>query len=118
MVASLEEASEIIATQQAQIEALTEAHREALAANAKLQHQLEQYIKRLYSHTSERYCPDQMLFDPLLLESLPDPATATSQQPSSEPPSTTPRTGKRKRRGRLPIPDHLERVVEIGRAHV
>jgi len=113
MVASLEEASEIIATLQAQVEALTESHKAALATIEKQQHQIEQYLKRLYSHTSERYCPDQILFDPLLLQSLPDPsATAAAQEAPPEPPSTLPpRTAKQRRRGRVPIPDHLERLV-------
>ena len=81
MVMSLEQAGEIIATQQAQIEALTEAHQAALATIEKQQHQIEQYLKRLYSHTSERYSPDQLLFDPVLLESLPEPAAAQESVP-------------------------------------
>ena len=102
MVMSLEQAHEIIATQQAQIEALTESHKAALATIAKQQHQIEQYLKRLYSHKSERYCPDQILFDPLLLQSLPDPAAtpATEEVPPEPPSSSPPRTSKRRRRGR------------------
>jgi len=112
MVTSLEEATEVIATQQAQIVALTEAHQAALATIARQQHQIEQYLKRLYSHTSERYCPDQMLFDPLLLASLPDPATPTAHETPPEPPCAwPPRPAPRHRHGRLPIPEHLERVI-------
>jgi len=120
MVASLEEAQETItalgetiATLQGQIEALTESLKTAVATNEKQQHQIEQYLKRLYGHTSERYCPEQMLFDPLLLQSLPDPTAAPAEEESTPEPSTPPprRRPQRPRHGRLPIPDHLERVV-------
>lgn len=132
MVASLEDAhqtiesrdatiaaqGETIATLQGQIEVLDESLTTALATIAKQQHQLEQYLKRLYSHTSERYCPDQILFDPLMLQSLPDAAAAqaeteaTAQGPEDELPSAPPRRRRKSRpHGRLPIPDHLERVV-------
>jgi len=123
MVASLEEAhqvitaqGEVIATLQAQVEALTESHQAAQATIAKQQHQIELYLKRLYSHKSERYCPEQMLFDPLLLQSLPDPtaAEAATLEPGPEDESSRAAPRRRPKRpghGRLPIPDHLERVV-------
>jgi len=113
MVTSLAEANEIIATLQAQIEALTESHQAALATIEKQQHQIELYLKRLYGHSTERYCPDQMFFDPLLQQSLPDPAAATAvaeSAPGSSTPPSRPRP-QRARHGRVPIPDHLERVV-------
>ena len=133
MVSSLQEAHEIIASQdavnraqgetiatlQGQIEVLEAALKTARADIEKQQHQLEQYIKRVYGHTSERYCPEQLLFDPLLLQSLPDPAAAApaagecaEEASADETPDASPRPPKkRKQHGRLPIPDHLERVV-------
>ena len=133
MVASLQEAHEIIASQdaiiraqgetiatlQGQIGVLDASLKTARADIERQQHQLEQYIKRVYGRTSERYCPDQLLFDPLLLQSLPDPAAAEAaaeepaeEAPTEEPPESSPRPPKkRKQHGRLPIPDHLERVV-------
>ena len=119
MVASLEEAHQIIvaqsdtiATLQARIEFVDAALKTALATIEKQQYQLEQYIKRLSGHCSEKYCPDQILFDPILLQSLPDPAAAVAPEPVEEPSESEPRQRKkRSRHGRLPIPDHLERVV-------
>lgn len=119
MVASLEEAHQIIvaqsdtiATLQARIEIVDAALKTALATIEKQQYQLEQYIKRLSGHRSEKYCPDQILFDPILLQSLPDPAAAVAPEPVEEPSESEPRQRKkRSRHGRLPIPDHLERVV-------
>ena len=118
MVASLEEAHQIIvaqsdtiATLQARIEIVDAALKTALATIEKQQYQLEQYIKRLSGHRSEKYCPDQILFDPILLQSLPDPAAAVAPEPVEEPSEAEPRQRKkRSRHGRLPIPDHLERA--------
>lgn len=128
MIASLQEAQEAIASRdavitaqgetmailQGQVDVLDESLKTALANIEKQQQQLEQYIKRLYGRTSERYCPDQLLFDPLLLQSLPSPAA--TEKPEEELAGETdeplpPRRKKRTPHGRLPIPDHLERVV-------
>ena len=128
MVASLQEAQEAItsrdavitaqgetiATLQGQVEVLDESLKMALANIEKQQYQLEQYLKRLRGHTSERYCPDQMLFDPLLLQSLPSPAATEepAEEPAGEADEPLPRRRKKRTpHGRLPIPDHLERVV-------
>ena len=127
MVASLQEAHEIIAsrdatianqgeviaTLQEQIEALAASLKQVQGTNEKQQHLIEQYLKRLYGRTSERYCPDQMLFDPLLLQSLPDPAAAEppNQDADDELAPLPRRRRKRARHGRVAIPDHLERVV-------
>ena len=119
MAASLEEAHQIIAAQsdtiatlQARVEIVDESLRTALATIEKQQHQLEQYIKRLSGHRSEKYCPDQILFDLILLQSLPDPAATAAPEPAEEPSEPEPsQRNQRSRHGRLPIPDHLERVV-------
>ena len=126
MVSSLQEAQEAIASRDAvitvqgetiatlrgQVEVLDESLKTALANIEKQQYQLEQYVKRLRGHTSERYCPDQILFDPLLLQSLPSPAAVeeTGEDPTADEPMPR-RHKKRTPHGRLPIPDHLERVV-------
>ena len=81
MVASLEEAHQIIvaqsdtiATLQARIEIVDAALKTALATIEKQQYQLEQYIKRLSGHRSEKYCPDQILYDPKLDSLVKTPA--------------------------------------------
>jgi transposase len=126
MVTSLQEAHQIItaqsetiasygetvATLQGQVETLDGALKKELATVQRLQQQLEQYVKRVYGHSSERYCPEQILFDPLLLASLPDGSRveAAAVEPQEAPPSS-PRRRKYTPHGRLPIPEHLERVV-------
>lgn len=123
MVESLEQAQQIIAAQaetiatlQAQVETLQQSLKTALATIEKQQHQIEQYVKRLYGRSSEQYHQDQLRFDSVLLESLPDPATAAASAAPTEPSDDLPpppptATKKRASHGRLPIPDHLERVV-------
>ena len=126
MVTSLQEAHQIItaqsemiasygetvATLQSQVEALDASLQKALATIQRQQHQLEQYAKRAYGHSSERYCPEQILFDPLLLASLPNGSSeAAAVELDEAPPSSPSRRKKYTPHGRLPIPEHLERVV-------
>jgi len=121
MITSPEQANKIIEAQQSQIEMLqgqvrelTKAVESAQQIIKKQQHQLEQLLKRLYGSKSEKYDPDQLLMDALLLQSLPDPETA-AEPPADQTEESQLETSKRQKRhsahGRLPIPDHLERVV-------
>lgn len=96
----LAQQGEKLQAQQTQIEVLEGSLKTALATITRQQHQLEQYLKRLYGRRSEQYYPDQLLLDPLLRLSLPEAAPAP-------PPPPVPATPH----GRLPIPEHLERVV-------
>jgi len=116
MVTSLAEAQQVIAQKdaaigalEAQVEVLDRSLKTALATIAKQQHQLEQCLKRLYGRSSETYHPDQLLLEPLLLQSL----SAATASPLPVPPATP--APERPRRhtphGRLPIPEHLERVI-------
>jgi transposase len=128
MIETLEHANAVIAEQaetigelRARLEEATEQIRELAAAQQSArrtveaqQHQLEQLLRRVYGAKSEKFNPNQMLFDQLLLEaegtgeSLPaeDPAAGSGHE---EPPQR--RGCKRKPHGRLPIPEHLERVI-------
>jgi hypothetical protein len=75
-----------------QIEELGRAVRSANATIAKLQHQLDQYIRRLYGPRSEKYDPNQLFLDPILLQSgnapapTPPPAREASPVRTGPPP--------------------------------
>lgn len=101
-------------TLESQIEELTKAVKSAQEIIKKQQHQLEQLLKRIYGRKSEKYDPRQMLLDELLMESLPAPEdqqeSAEEEAEEEETESSSKSKAKRKPRGRLPIPDHLERV--------
>ena len=130
MVSTLAEAHQLILAQQAQLQALQEqvvtlvtALKAAQATLAKQQYQLNQYVERLYGRRSERHDPNQLCFDALLLQTLPDPDTAAAaaagntdvgQDEDSRALPAPPRSRKHTPHGRLPIPDHLEReIIEL-----
>jgi len=125
MVASLAEAHQIIAAQGAQLQALQEqvetllgSLKAAQATITRQQHQLNQYVERLYGRASERHDPNQLGFDQLLLATLPDPDAAPSppadDDAAPELPPPPPRAKRRTPHGRLPIPEHLEReIIEL-----
>ena len=79
---------------------------------------MEQLLKRVYGRSSEKFDPNQlrMFEDKELIEAiegeqsgsvveLPDPVTVAENR--------KPLTAKRKHPGRIPIPEHLERVEII-----
>jgi transposase len=111
MVTSLFEANNLIERQALQIEELTQKLHSSELNLSRLQHQVEQLLRRIYGRRSEKMDPNQMMFESLLLEA--------SQQPVSNPEPLVPvvetekpapvRT-KRNHPGRIPIPDHLERI--------
>ena len=119
MISTLSQAIELIARKDSLIRELTaqkDAQIEELARKLEsvqrqlttLQHQMEQMLRRLYGRKSEHYSPNQLMFDSLLL------APNTLQTPpEAEAPVTQkgvkPRKASR-HQGRVPIPEHLERV--------
>jgi transposase/prefoldin subunit 5 len=114
MANTLEEANAIIAQQKQHIEELASqlqsAHRQLMI----LQHQVEQLLRRVYGKRSEKLDPNQLMFDSLVLETLNQPVQPSApivQLPAQSTP-TKKNTKKEKRNhpGRIPIPDHLERV--------
>jgi len=114
MIASLKKANERIEQQQFQIEELTRKLRSANLSMKMLQHQVEQLIRRVYGRRSEKLDPNQMMFANLLLETLaqteaPENAS-TEQQPVSVLTKKRCPREKRNHPGRIPIPEHLERV--------
>ncbi len=112
MSLSIEQYHDIIQKQQAQIEQLIAALAAAERKISTLQNQLEQLLKRLYGRKSEKIDPRQLSFDSLILESM----ELNVDQPSApEPPVVEKMTVKatsseRRKFGRIPIPEHLERV--------
>lgn len=110
MLTSLSEANDLIERQALQIEELTKKLHSSELNLTRLQHQVEQLLRRIYGRRSEKMDPNQMMLDSLVLESI--------QQPAPEPPAPLPTESqkpvpvrtKRNHPGRIPIPDHLERI--------
>jgi transposase len=76
-----------------------------------LQHQMEQMLRRLYGRKSEQINPNQMMLDSIMLEAM------KQNQGAQLPPTTDvvePQVAKTQKasqhHGRVPIPEHLERV--------
>ena len=112
MLTTITEANDLIERQALQIEELTKKLHSSELNMSKLQHQVEQLLRRIYCRRSEKLDPNQLMFESLLLEAIQQPATdpeplaplpAESQKPA-------PVRTKRNHPGRIPIPDHLERV--------
>ena len=107
MLKSLSEANDLVERQALQIEELTQKLHSSELNLSRLQHQVEQLLRRIYGQRSEKMDPNQLMFESLVLKSI--------QQPAPEPPApvASPKSTVRTRRnhpGRIPIPDHLERV--------
>jgi len=77
-----------------------------------LQHQMEQMLRRLYGRKSEQRNPNQMMFDSIILEAI----KQNQDQGTPLPPTDViePQVAKAQKvsqhHGRVPIPEHLERV--------
>jgi len=108
MITSLEQANKIIKQQQAQIEELTRQLASALRQLKTLQHQVEQLLRTLYGRRSEKMDPKQLMFDEILLQATPRPEPETREEKRAAP--TKVRAHSRRHPGRIPIPEHLERV--------
>ena len=72
----------------------------------RMQHQLEDLLRRMYGRRSEKLDINQMLMDGLILDA--DGEGAAPELPPPEDVPVKPRT-KRKHHGRRPLPDHLPR---------
>ena len=112
MVSTLEQAQRIIEQQALQNQELVTQLTSAQRQIAMLQHQVEELLRRVYGRRSEKLHPDQLMLDPLMMEALTQPEV--SPTPLVEVPETpSPKKAKKARRrhpGRIPIPEHLERV--------
>jgi transposase len=116
MVSSIIKANELLDQQQLQIEALTRKLHSAQQNITMLQHQVEQLLRRIYGRRSERLDPNQLMFESLMLSALEQPVSSQApvDLPVSKEPKTKPRqTMGRQHPGRIPIPEHLERVESV-----
>jgi transposase len=112
MVTTLSQANDLVERQQFQIEELTKKLRSSELKVSMLQHQVEQLLRRVYGRKSERLDPNQLMLDPLILEAInqPSPTIEPLAQLPAEPIKRPPAKTKRNHPGRIPIPEHLERV--------
>jgi transposase len=122
MILTLPQALEIIAQKDSQIlelAAQNDAHIRELTVKlestqrqlATLQHQMEQMIRRLYGRKSEQLNPNQMMFDAIVLDSLNQTAAIQEMPPEVPVKAETVKTKRvSNHHGRIPIPEHLERV--------
>lgn len=72
-----------------------------------LQHQVEQLLRRIYGRRSEKIDPNQLMFEGLILQAQDQPVEAVKDEPD---PSRRRKRTNQNHPGRIPIPDHLERV--------
>ena len=102
---------ELSAQKDAQIGELTRKLESVQRQLTTLQHQMEQMLRRLYGRKSEQLNPNQMMFDSIVLESLKQnvPQAPPAVEAPAEPEVVTPRKASQ-HHGRVPIPEHLERV--------
>jgi len=112
MIISLQEALSIIEQKDLQIEELNKKLHSTQLSLKMLQHQVDQLLRRVYGRRSEKLDPRQLLFDPMVMEVLQQPEADTTDEPPVNPLPEKKKTPKTKRRhpGRIPIPEHLERV--------
>jgi transposase len=112
MVTTLSQANDLIEQKQLQIEEMAKKLRSAELKVSMLQHQVEQLLRRVYGRKSERLDPNQLMLDPLILEAInqPSPTIEPLAPLPAEPQRKPPVKTKRNHPGRIPIPEHLERV--------
>jgi transposase len=102
---------DIIAQKDAQIGELTRKLESTQRQLTTLQHQMEQMIRRLYGRKSEQLNPNQLMFDSIILESLEQNAQQTPPAAEIQVVPEVVKTRKASQHhGRIPIPEHLERV--------
>src|SRR3989339_2033681 len=105
---------EITAQKDAQIGELTRKLESTQRQLTTLQHQMEQMLRRLYGRKSEQLNPNQMMLDSIILESLEQnaPQMPLAADVPIQPEVVKPRKVSQDH-GRVPIPEHLERVEII-----
>jgi len=111
MVATAEK-DEIIEYQQLHIQELTKQLETSNRKLSMLQHQVEQLLRRVYGRRSEKMDPNQLIFDGMLETLEQDELPAKQIEIPVLRKKKTPKK-KRSHPGRIPIPEHLERVEII-----
>ena len=110
MITSLAQAHNLIVQQQTQIEELSRQLTSALRQVKTLQHQVEQLLRRIYARRSEKIDPNRLIFDSLMREVLQREPQAPLHPAAAVPARRESSAAKRRHPGRLPMPEHLERV--------
>jgi hypothetical protein len=77
--------------------------------NEKLQHQLEQLLRRIYGKKSEKLDPNQLLLFAREIVEAAGPETTPEPEPTPEPVATAPAKPPIKGHGRKPLPASLPR---------
>ena len=113
MVASLARDQQLIDQKDQHIAELTKQLASAQHQLKILQNQVEQLLRRVYGRRSEKLDPNQLMFDNLILQAAEQPEQVVDETPPEpDPPKPRKRTN-RNHPGRIPIPDHLERIEII-----
>ena len=110
MITSLDRAHDLIEQQRLHIDELG---RKLLSSERKvkmLEHQVEQLLRRIYGRRSEKMDPNQLMFDSLMLDVLERQPQAPLQPTAPAPARRESPAANRRHPGRLPMPEHLERV--------
>jgi transposase len=110
MILTLSQALDLLSQKDAHIDELTRKLESTQRQLTILQHQMDQMLRRLYGRKSEQLNPNQLMFDSIVLQSL----TQNTQKEAVPAPPVKPATVKPRKasghHGRIPIPEHLERV--------
>ncbi len=111
MISDISQANEIIAQQKYHIEEITKKLESTQRQLTILQHQMELMLRRLYGRKSEKIMPGQLLLEcmPEFFERISQEQPAAPVPVPETPAAPKPRTSRRNF-GRIPIPEHLERV--------
>lgn len=111
LILELAAKNELIAQKDAQIDQLVSKNESLQRQLTTLQHQMEQMLRRLYGRKSEQLNPNQMMFDSIILASLEQNAQQIPPEAVApvQPEVVKPRKASQ-HHGRVPIPEHLERV--------
>lgn len=112
MVASIERANEIIEQLQSHNQELTKQLESSNRKLSMLQHQIDQLLRRIYGRRSEKMDPNQLIFDGML-EALENNNVPSPEEETLPVQKKKVRKAKRNHPGRIPIPEHLERVEII-----
>jgi transposase len=113
MILTPSQNDELIAQKDSHIRELTAKLESTLRQLTTLQHQMEQMLRRLYGRKSEQFNPNQMMLDSIVLESLnqnQDAQGSTLETATPIEPEVVKVRKPSRHHGRVPIPEHLERV--------
>ena len=109
MILTLAQANELLAEKDAHIQKLTEKLISTQRQLSILQQQMEQMLRRLYGRKSEQLNPNQLMFDNIVIDSIEqNRMDAPPEAPVEK--AVRKAAGARAHHGRVPIPEHLERV--------